>query len=328
MNTKLVCLLACFGAAILFSCSGKSKTTENKFAHRDSVLVDSLVKVLKAPAFYSFKEQAFVYSDKRELKVKDTLELATNVFIDSLCFITKDSIDISMFAVKYVKNGKIGSGIMYAEDVALQSMVSKKDSTVLFVGNYLPVKDQTSIVIKAIRNRKVESEIALDTSFMQGFELEMLVLDSVALSNTNELIYVNTYYPACGYASTHYYMDYVNKSFNVIFSGVSFADAPYYSGISIYWPTKLNSKDLLYQMWGNEIQRDTSNIPRSYKIPSSIKIPNNQLIYMERWGNTDSVVNGKTIMDPEYPDEPMLFDICSERKLYQWNGTKLMQVKI
>jgi hypothetical protein len=318
---SIATILLCF---ILISCGSKKKNED--FSVRNQVLLDSLGKEYTTEnKSYAFSNSSWIYADTTQTLMIDTLPLANRLFIDTTFYIVKDSFQVEVFEVKYVKNGKVKKGIMSKKDIALQSFVSKKDAGLLFMANYVPIKDEAMVVLKSVRNNQLETELALDTGYMSGFYMDLYLADSLKLAHTTELLYLNTYYPACGYASTHYYIDYTNKKFKIVLNEVSWFDAPYYNSPSIYFPTVLNSKNLLYKFWGNIPERDTLNNPITYTLPTDLTVPLNELIYVEYWQNRDSTINGKTLTD-QY-DEPALFDICSEKKLYRWTGEKLELVR-
>ena len=324
MNNKLIATSLFILSILICSCGGKKKVD---LSLRNKILLDSLTEKYKEKRSFVFSDGSLVYADKGRTSVIDTLNLATILFNDSAIFVEgDDSLMVQVYSVEYVKNGKVNKGIMDNKDVAIQYIMSKKDSNLLFMANYVPLKDEMRVILKSIRNNQLETEIPLDTAYMIGFEMEMYFTDSIKLANTQELFYLHTYYPACGYVSTHYYLDYVNKKFQILLCEVSFADAPYYNAPKIYFPTPLNSKNILYTLWGNEIQWDTLGKPISYTIGENIKVPLNELIYIEYWNNSDSTINGKTIMD-EF-DEPALFDVCYEKKLFRWTGKKLEAISL
>jgi hypothetical protein len=323
MYSKTGLLLLLVLAVYTGSCGNRSKKED--FSIRDKVLADSLGQQYKESRSFSFADGSMIFADAGQATVKDTLAIATALFIDSVFYMEKDSHQVKLHAITYVKKGKVNRGIMADKDVAIRSFISKKDPGVLFLANYVPVNDQTAAIIKSIRDNKLEAELPLDTSYMEGFEMDMFLADSLKLAHTTELFYLNTYYPACGYVSSHYYIDYANKKFQVILQEESWADAPYYSAPNIYFPTALNSKDLLYQVWGNNIQRDTSNNALTHVVSDQTKLPLNELIYIEYWQNKDSLVDGVTMAD-DYGD-PLLADSCYGKKLYHWTGQKLELVK-
>lgn len=327
--TNLKLLLTILFTISIFICSCGSKKKQ-EFSKSDKILLDSLNGKYKENYSFAFADATIVYTDGSQSTISDTLTLATLVFLDSVFYVAKDSLMVQMYSIEYVKKGKVMKGILHNKDVALKYFSSKKDSSLFFLANYVPLNDEVMVIIKSIRNDKLETELTLDTSSMNGFEMDMYLTDSIKLANTYEVFYINTYYPACGYTSTHYYINYRKNKFSVILSEVAMADAPYYYSPKIYLPITLDSKNpnlrLLYQAWGNTIVRDTLSKPFTYTVGSNINTPLNELIYIEYWHNKDSTIHGKTLMD-QY-GEPALFDVCMEKKLFRWTGKKLKNVSL
>ncbi len=313
---------------ILYSCHSKrSGEVHAKVAQNHQTIPDLMNPRNTVTSLFTFDEMNFVFADTTESTILDTLIVGFQVFIDSVYYVVDGDGWRECMDVNYINNGKIGRGVMNGSSLSAGSLRSQKDTSIIYLGNFILTEPGfREVRLKAVRNGKTLVEKAVDTVTSDITYLELVSLDSVRLSNTYELIYLHTYYPACGYMSTHSYVNYTKGSFNLILQDISWADAPYYNSPVIYFPTVLNKKNLLYDMWDNYITRDENGRPKTYRVPDSLNIPVNQLIYIERWENTDSVVNGEVLLD-EY-QEPLLFDIISDRKLYRWNGTQLEDLSI
>jgi hypothetical protein len=160
MRSKFIAIAPVLLCLIICSCGGKKKKED--FSQRNQVLLDSLGKTYsKENTSYAFSNSAWVYTDTTQKQTMDTLPLANKLFIDTVLYIVKDSFQVEVFEVTYVKNGKVKKGVMAKNDIALQSFASKKNPELLFLANYVPIKEEAMAVIKSVRNNQLETELAL-----------------------------------------------------------------------------------------------------------------------------------------------------------------------
>src|SRR5688572_22733559 len=298
MKKTLPVLLAIFICICIAGCGGKKKPgKDDSLIRMNTLLTDSMKVVYKDKIAFTFQETNFVYTDSLRTQISDTLGIAEYIFVNSKFGIGGEQIK-DYGKISYIKNGKVCSGYVQPYDVTCAYVNSKKDSNVLYLANFTPIdSNEHRVVIRYIQDHKMVDQLSLDTPYTNITWIDLGLLDSVTLNGTNDILCVDSYYPACGYGSDFFYVDANKGKFNLMLTTFSWFDAPVYAYEDVYFPASLNTSDRLYQFRDNTVVRDTSGIPCCYMIPADIKEPYNQLVYVRNVESRDSIRNGKPVMD-------------------------------
>lgn len=315
--------------SLAFTTSCKKTNSTNDLSAEDKKLLDSLDKAYKPEEVnYVYFDSIPVYKDKTEKELVAYLPFCTKVFIDTIADPMPDK-EVYFFAeLTAVKGGKLIHGFTKQNNLAKTFSVSKKDSSVLFMANYLPPKgDFCSVEIKVIKDRKLVSSYIPDDSVSVGYWLDMHMMDSIQLKNTGEVIFLSTYYPACGYGTDDWYLNYTNGEFTILSHTRNFADAPYWDHTTVYFPAKTKEGNKMVTFMFNAMVRDTNNNIVTYGLPPEFEKDWGKIIYEESSRSAEVLdKNGQPVMDEEY-DEPVLGEEIYSRKWYSWDGKKITILK-
>jgi len=326
-NTLITAGLSLFCLIIIASCGTKKN---NNVSTADKKLLDSLDKTYKPEEVnFVYFDSIPVYKDKGEKELVGYLPFCTKVFIDSICDPLPDKEVFFYAELTAVKGGKLIHGYTKQDNLAKTFSYSKKDSSLIYMANYLPPNgDFCSVEIKVIKDKKLLTSYIPDDSVSIGYWLDMNIMDSTNLKNTGEVIYLSTYYPACGYGTDDWYLNYGDKIFTILSHTQNFADAPYWDHTTVYLPAAIKEGNTMVSFMFNAMVRDTNNKVISYTLPTEFEKEWGSVIYEESSRSAEVLdKNGKPLMDEEY-GEPVLGDEIYSRKWFKWDGKKIITLKV
>jgi hypothetical protein len=335
MKTIFRCLflMAFVSLGILFH-SCKKPGSKKDFSAIEKRLTDSLDKMYSSDELnYVFFDTVPVYKDELGKQWVDHILLGQEIYIDSILqpFISIESADKEtsyLVKLSYIASGKVWHGYTQQNKLAKQFTWSKQDTTILLMGNYIPGNgDENAVQLKVLKNKKLVAEFIPDSTVSKGYWLDLYVMDSVSLKDAGDVVFLSTYYPACGYESDDWYFSFKNNRFTTLSHTNGWADAPYWMNTSVYLPMKTD-KGMLMAMWSsNYVVRDTNHQIMSCQLPDEYVKNIDQMIYQESRRSYEMLTkNGEPLLDKN--DEARLGEELYEKRWLKWNGTNLEMLKV
>lgn len=324
-------ILAISLSGLLISCNKKAK---KDFTSIEKKLRDSLDQKYKPEEMtYVYYDSIPVYKDKSEKQLLEYIPFCEKVYLDTVIDPVVDMETIYYIGITYVKLGVVRKGVVKQPNLARQAVKSKIDSTLMFMCNYLePKGDFCAAEIKAVRDKTVLTNFIPDDSLITGLYLDMFLVDNIALKDPGEVIYLSTYYPACGYAADDWFLGFKDNQFITLSHTTNWADAPYWANTTVYLPFKTN-KGVVMASWSpyytdtNHLVTDTNGTIITYQLPEEYLKDIDQMIYQESSRSNEMLdKNGNPILDEN--EEPMLGSELYEKRWFKWDGTKILEVKV
>jgi hypothetical protein len=309
------------------SCNKKAK---KDFSAIEKKLRDSLDQTYKREELgYVYYDSIPLYKDKSEKELVDYIPFCDKIYIDTILEPLVDKETITYVGLTYVKSGKVKKAVTKQPNLARGMTQSRKDTSLIFMSNYLEPKGEfCAAEIIAVKNKKKIASFIPDDSLITGLYLDLFSVDSTTFKDIGDVIFLSTYYPACGYSTDDWYLTFMNNQFIVLSHTTSWADAPYWDNTTVYLPFKMGKTVTLgvWSPWYDYLVTDENGKIISCELPAEFAGDIDQMIYEES-NQSYEILDAKG--DPVMEDDmPMLSEELYRKRWLKWNGKEMVEVKL